>query len=211
MGGKGKPFEEDDSRQNREGRPKKKTLQDIINSLGAIIYKDESGKELSRYEGNDRLLREIVDVGIKEKNPAMMKFIYQHMNTPQADPELASVKLAAERARAAKLEIANAKARGELISRNLVSRVLGKIYAIDQSIFLAIGPTTAGVIAAETGIKSDEVKLRIEEIITQAIYQGITAEKRIINDFLLSFSEMPITDTVMESKPKTRQPKKVKP
>ena len=192
MPGKGRPFISDDPRRNIEGRPKKKTFQDILDNLGAIVVKDGEGNEIERIVGEDRLIKEIVDVGIREKNPAMMKFIYQHMNMPQIDPEIAQIKKQSERARALKLEIANERARGELISRSTVIRVMGKIYAAHQANFLSIGPTSSGLIAAELGVKGDAERLKIEELITKDTYQALSAIKREINDFLIYLKTEPI-------------------
>ena len=183
MPGKGKPFTKTDSRINKVGRPKKKTMKDILDNLGMVQIKNKDGS-IDQYEGMERLFKEIVDVGIREKNPAMMKFIYQHMNTPQADPELNKIKLASEKARAAKLEIANAKARGELISRDYVKRVFGKIYSVHRSIFISGAPTLSTKISAITNIKDDVIKIKINEEIDAHCYKTLQAIKREINDFL---------------------------
>jgi hypothetical protein len=203
-------FKPGDPRIHRTGRPKKKTFHDILQDMGAVI-KDKDGKEIDRLDGDERLLKEIVDAAIREKNPAMMKFIYQHMNAPQADPETLEIKKRTETARAQKLEIANQKARGELISRDLVRRVFGQVYAVDRSIFLAIGPTTAAEIAAEAKIKDDALVLKIEDVITKSIYQGLSAAKRAINDFLTSGGGEPIRDDIPEPKPKKRTKKAAAP
>ncbi|MDR3341816.1 MAG: hypothetical protein LBT14_03330 [Treponema sp.] len=108
-------FKPGDPRIHREGRPKKKTFQDILIEMGAVI-KDKEGNEIDRLDGDERLLQQIVDIGIKEKNPAMMKFIYQHIHAPQADEEILALKKRTETARAKKIEIDNAvrKDRAEL-------------------------------------------------------------------------------------------------
>lgn len=199
-------FRPGDLRINRGGRPKKTTLQDILKSMGATII-GEDGKVIENLPGDEKMLHNMVDIAIKEKDPAMMKFIYQRLNVPQADPETLEIKKRVETARAQKLEIANQKAKGELISRDLARRVFGQVYAVDRSIFLAIGPTTAGEIAAEAKIKDETVILKIEDIITKAVYQGLAAEKRAINDFLLSGGGEPVRDNLPEEKPKKRAKK----
>jgi len=184
---RGKPFTKDDPRRHTEGAPKKKSMKDILEGLGAIIIKNEAGEVLEQYEGMERLFKEIVDVGIREKNPAMMKFIYQHMNMPQVDPELSEIKKQSEKARAAKLEIANEKARGELIPKIGVKRVLGEIFSITRSIYLSGVSTVSTKAAAIAGVKDDVTKMKINEIYDEHCYKTLNAIFRAINDYLQSY------------------------
>jgi hypothetical protein len=62
--------------------------------------------------------------------------------------------------------------------------------------------------AAELKIKDDAAILKIEEMITRAIYQGLSARKRAINDFLVSGGGEPVRDNIPEEKPKKRAKKK---
>ena len=157
---------------------------------------------------DDALAKRIVKIAVEENDRPMLKFVYKLMSDGEnvPDPELSEVKLAAERARAAKLEIANDKARGDLINRALVARVMGKIYAIHQSNFLSIGPTLAGIIAAELKIKTDVERLKIEELVTKDTYQALSAIKREINDFLISLKSDPIADDPPTAKRRRKKP-----
>jgi len=201
----GRPFVKGDPRIYPKENFRKKTFQDVLNSVGAVVVKDKDGKEIDKFEGEDLLIKEIVNIGIKEKNPAMMKFIYQHMNMPQVDPELSAIKKQAERARAAKLEIANAKARGELISRDYIKKMFGEIYSVHRSIFLSGGPVISVSLAAKLGIKDDEKKMIINEDVDNHFYKTLSAIKRKINDFLTADGGEPLPEEPLPEKKKGRK------
>jgi hypothetical protein len=126
-------FKSGDPRIHKGGRPKKKTFQEILLDMGAVI-KDKDGNEIDRLDGDERLLKQIIDIGIKEKNPAMMKFIYQHIHAPQADAEILSLKKRTETARAKRLEIENdiQKARSSQRFEKENSEVKIKQYKAEQ-------------------------------------------------------------------------------
>jgi len=200
----GKPFVPGDPRRNNNGRPKKPSFAERMEKEFGGVIRDSEGKPLPF---DDALAKKIVRIAIEDNDRGMLKFVYRLMsegeNTP--DPELSEVKLSAERARAAKLEIANEKARGELINRVLVARVMGRIYAAHQANFLSIGPTSAGIIAAELGIKNDTQRIKIEELITKDTYQALSAIKREINDFLINIKSAPIVDDPIITKRKKQK------
>ena len=200
-----KPFAPGDPRINKNGRPKKPTFAERMEKEFGGVFFDSNNNPVTF---DDALSKKIVRFAIEENDRGMLKFVYKLMSEGEnlPDPELSEVKLAAERARAAKLEIANAKARGELIDRLLVIRFLGKVYAAHQANFLSIGPTSAGMIAAEVGIKSDAERLKIEELITKDTYQALSAIKREINDFLEYLKADPIIDEQPPVKKRKRKP-----
>jgi hypothetical protein len=201
----GKPFTKNDPRINKTGRPHKRTFSEIMEAeFGGKLF-DSDGRPI---QFDEMTAKKLTKIAFEENNPGLLKFIYKMAtDDDKPDPELAGVKLATERARAEKLEIANQKARGELINRELVKRTFGKVYAIDRAIFLAIGPTAAGTIAAKAGIKNDALVLEIEEIITKSIYQGLAAEKREINDFLIAIGGEPMDDKITDTPARKRQKK----
>ena len=175
-------------------------------SFAEIVGKiyDEKGKPVVIDEA---VAQKIANLAIKKNNPALLKYIYKLVDEEKPDPELTSIKMAGERARTEKLEIANKRARGELIDRDYVRRVFGNIYSIHRSIFLPIGKTWAGAISAEMGINDEVKRLKIEEIITRESYQALSAIKREINDFLIANEGAPIED---EKEPAKKQVKKKK-
>ncbi len=99
-------FEKGDPRINKTGRPRKKNLEDILSESGARLV-DKNGNVIDNVSGDEALMRAIVDAGVKNKNPAMMKFLYQHLKAPQYDTELLETKKKVEKARAKKIEIEN--------------------------------------------------------------------------------------------------------
>jgi hypothetical protein len=99
-------FVKGDPRIHKGGRPRKKTLQDILSESGASFV-DKDGNVIEDVTRDESLLRAIVDAAVKNKNPEMMKFVYQHLNAPQADGELLKIKKQVEKARAKKIQIEN--------------------------------------------------------------------------------------------------------
>jgi hypothetical protein len=202
-------FKPGDPRIHKGGRPKKKTFEDILKDMGAVI-KDLNGNEIDRLDGSERLLKEIVDIGIKEKNPAMMKFIYQKMNVPQADPETAELKKRTERARAQKIEIQNAECRKELVETASVKLVFGRVYSAFTSIVLPLGAKLADQVAAEYKLSDNTARLRVQEIMDDELYAALSGIKREINDFLRHCAVEPlaVSDPTPPPKPKKRTAKK---
>ena len=200
---RGKPFSKDDPRINKTGRPRKKELYELWKEKFDGKVFDQDGRPIPFEElmadkkaqkcfgGDDNFLR-------------LMAQVTQRREPPPPDEETVRSKRSAEAARAEKMEIANQKARGELIYRSYVARTLGKIYAIIRSVFLATGPSIAGTIAAELGIKDDARRLRIEELITTQNYHALSAIKREINDFLQAVEEKPL-EGGEEKKPRKKK------
>jgi len=127
----------------------------------------------------------------------------------EADSERADFRKRYERARAEKLEIQNAKARGELVDRALVARVFSEIYSIERSIILNIGPAHAGTIAALPG-EAAEKTLKVQKLIDGEIYAALGAIKAAVNSFLRRIEAGEIKDDIREKKPKPAAPKKRK-
>jgi hypothetical protein len=125
----------------------------------------------------------------------------------ESDVEKADFRKRFEKARAEKLEIANAKARGELIDRALVTRVFSEIYSIERSIILNVGPAQAGTIAALFGGDA-EATLKIQKIIDGDNYAALGAIKAAINSFLRRVETDEIKDGIPEKKPKPAVKKK---
>jgi len=127
----------------------------------------------------------------------------------ESDSESSDFRRRYERARAEKLELQNAKARGDLIDRALVARCFSEIYGIDRSILLNIGPAHAGTIAAMEG-EAAEKTLKIQKLIDGEIYAALGAIKAAVNSFLRRIETGEIKDGIPETKPKPTEPKKKK-
>jgi ATP-dependent exoDNAse (exonuclease V) beta subunit len=201
-------FSKNDPRINKVGRPRKKTLQDILDEMGAKIL-DKQGNVLDSVDGSEALVRNIVEAGIKEKDPAMMKFIYQRLNVPQADPETSELKKRTERARAQKIEIQNAERRKELVETAAVRLVFGHIYAAFTSIVLPLGAKLADQVAAEYKLEDAAARVRVQEIMDDELYAALAGIKREINDFLRRCAAEPITESAPPPKPTRKAEKKI--
>jgi hypothetical protein len=110
-----------------------------------------------------------------------------------------------EAARAEKLEIQNAKARGDLIGRVLIARVFSEIYNVDRSILLNIGPGLSGTIAAIVEGGAADRALKIQKIIDGEIYAALGAIKAAINKFLRGIEAGEIKDDIPEPKPQIKR------
>jgi len=132
---------------------------------------------------------------------------FREKETIEGDKEKADYRRRFEKARTEKLEIANAKARGELIDRAYIARVFSELYNIDRAILLNVGPAHAGTIAALDGEAADRT-LKIQKIIDDEIYAALGAIKAELNKFLRRIEAGEIQDGVPETKPAKQ---KVKP
>jgi hypothetical protein len=113
-----------------------------------------------------------------------------------------------EKERAVKLQLANAKARGELIDRIFVARVFSEIYSIHRSILLNIGPSLSDTLAAIAGSAEPEKILKMQETIDAQIYQALGGIKAAINKFMRQFDLDEIEDDIPEPKPAAKKKRK---
>jgi len=128
----------------------------------------------------------------------------------EADSEKADFRRRYERARAEKLEIQNAKARGELIDRALAARTFSEIYSIERAIILNVGPACAATIDALYGGNGENI-LKVQKIIDHDEYAALGAIKAAVNKFLkrIEWDEI-IKDQTPENKPRKTTAKKRK-
>jgi hypothetical protein len=128
----------------------------------------------------------------------------EEKKTTEAAQQSADYRRRFEKARAEKLEIENAKKRGELIDRVYVAQVFSEIYGIHRGILLNIAPGLSDTIAAIAGASGSEKTLKIQETIDNEIYSGLAAIKAGINKFLRKHEAPEIKDGLPEPKPKAR-------
>ena len=103
-----------------------------------------------------------------------------------------------ERERAVKLEIANAKSRGELVDRALIAQVFGEIFSIHRGVLLNIGPGLSDTVAAIADADEAGKTLKIQELVDNEIYGALSAIKSVINAFLRRVEAEEITDDLPE-------------
>ena len=147
--------------------------------------------------------RKIEPVGKRGRAALYDPAAFENKEQAESDSERSDFRRRYERARAEKLEIQNAKARGDLIDRVLVARVFSEIYNVDRSILLNIGPGMSGSIAALEG-EAAEKTLKIQKIIDGEIYAALGAIKAAINSFLGRVGEGEIKDGIPETKPQDK-------
>jgi hypothetical protein len=126
---------------------------------------------------------------------------FEKKETSEATQQGANYRQRFEAARAEKLEIANAKARGDLIGRVLIARVFSEIYNVDRSILLNIGPGLSGTIAAIVEEGAADRVLKIQQIIDGEIYAALGAIKAVVNKFLRGIEAEEVRDDILEPKP----------
>jgi hypothetical protein len=154
--------------------------------------------------------RKIKPVGNRGRAALYDPAAFESKEQAESDSERSDFRRRYERARAEKLEIQNAKARGELIDRALVARTFSEIYSIERSIILNVGPAHAGTIAALSG-EAAEKTLKIQKLIDGEMYAALGAIKAAINNFLKRIeADERIKDEIPENKPRKKAAKKEK-
>jgi len=184
---------------------KKKTIQERGKSL-LEISKNRGVSYEAVVHMKDR--RDIKPIGKRGRASLYDPAEFQEKETAGGGVERTDWRRRFEKARTEKLEIQNAKARGELIDRALIARVFSQIYSIDRSILMNIGAAHAGTIAALGGDTADR-SLKIQKIIDGEIYAALGAVKAEINKFLNQTGCGKIEDAVPEprpTKPKAKPP-----
>jgi len=147
--------------------------------------------------------RKIEPIGNRGRAALYDPAAFESKEQAESDSERSDFRKRYERARAEKLEIQNAKARGDLVDRALVARVFSEIYNVDRSILLNIGPAHAGTIAALEG-EAAEKTLKVQKLIDGEIYAALGAIKAAINSFLRRIEADEIKDSIPETKPKKK-------
>lgn len=84
------------------------------------------------------------------------------------------------------LQVKTEEMRKKLISRDLVKKVLSRLYTIDINEFRTLGPNLAPEIAAIAKIDDSETIIRIEAIVEKEVYNILRHVKRLMDDFLKS-------------------------
>jgi hypothetical protein len=109
-----------------------------------------------------------------------------------------------EKARAEKLELDNARKRGDLVERVRVARVFSEIFSVHRSVLLSVGAGQADTIATilEKEPPGQDRTLKIQKIIDDEIYNALGAIKAAINRFLRSVGETEIEDEIPKQKAK---------
>jgi hypothetical protein len=83
-----------------------------------------------------------------------------------------------------KIQIANAKARNDLIDKNFVVLIFNKIYSIDQNEFLQLKDVLTEKICNVAGINEPKLKLKIAELTNKELYKTQNHIKIEIDKFL---------------------------
>jgi hypothetical protein len=128
--------------------------------------------------------RDIQPIGKRGRAALYNPADFEKKETVEVTQQSADYRKRFEKARAEKLEIENAKKRGDLIDRVYVAQVFSEIYSIHRSILLNIAPGLSDTIAAIAGTSGSEKTLKIQETIDNEIYSGLAAIKAGINKFL---------------------------
>ena len=176
--------------------------------------KTEAGKtltEIAQMRGTSREAavrmrdrRAIQPVGIRGRAALYDPKEFDEKKPSASEQQSADYRRRYEKARAEKIEIDNARKRGDLIDRSLVAQVFGEVYGIHRSILLNIGPGLADTIASILEAGEADRTLKIQKLIDDEIYQALAAIKATINKFLRRIGAGEIEDDLPEPKPKTK-------
>lgn len=83
------------------------------------------------------------------------------------------------------LQLKTEERKQQLVPRDLVRRVLGKLYQIDVNELRTLPDKLASDIAAECKIDDTDIIFAINKIIEKEIYKTLEHMKRLLNDFLI--------------------------
>ena len=169
------------------------------------IAKDRGVSYETLCHAKDR--RDIQPIGKRGRAALYNPADFAEKKQSEAGQQSADFRRRYEAARAEKLEIQNAKARGDLIGRILIARVFSEIYNVDRSILLNIGPGLSGTIAAVVEEGAADRTLKIQKIIDGEIYAALGAIKAAINKFLRGIEAEEIKDDIPEPKPQKAKAK----
>lgn len=92
------------------------------------------------------------------------------------------------------IQLKLAKERKELIPKELVQKVFGKIYAIDVNEFQTLPANIIADIASIVGIDDDEKITQLTEVIDKKVFRTLQHIKTTINKFLKEIDAEQITD-----------------
>jgi hypothetical protein len=148
--------------------------------------------------------RDIQSIGKRGRASLYNPAEFETKATTEATEQRTDFRMRFERARAEKLELENAKKRGDLIGRVLIDQVFSELYNIDRSILLNVGPGLSCTIASVTEGETSERTLKIQELIDREIYSALGAIKATLNKFLRHIDAPEIKDDIPEPKPKTK-------
>jgi hypothetical protein len=88
-----------------------------------------------------------------------------------------------KKSRAEKLQIQNQKALSELVSRKIVTLLMGRIYSVHTSVLAPLSSKIIGLQAAAAKVKDPKTILEMTEIMDDEIYDALSAIKRLLLDF----------------------------
>jgi len=155
--------------------------------------------------------RDIKPVGRRGRVDLYNPADFEEKEKPKREGKNSDYKERIDRGRAEKLELENAKKRGELVERTLVTQTFGEIYSVHRSILLNIGPGLSDSLAAISDTAAAEKTLKMQELIDGEIYSALAAIKAAINKFLRQVKEDEIKDSLPEPEPKAAGKRKKKP
>jgi hypothetical protein len=167
--------------------------------------------EIARMRGTSREAavrmrdrRDIQPIGKKGRADLYNPVDFDEKKPSASDQEKSDYRRRFEKARAEKLELENARKRGDLIDRALIAQAFGEIYSIDRSILLQIGPGLSDTIVAICDAGEADRALKIQKLLDGEIYNALAAIKAAINKLFRRIEVDEIKDDLPEPKAKTK-------
>lgn len=189
-------------RHSKRGPKSKKDKEEVAKAAKEKASKGskKTGKKTSG-DGNEKKSPPMDPIDAQKAEIEAIEAEGQRMERvlPPADAAIHAARLSRQSAEHLKVlesirekQIKNDKLRGALVDREVVKRLLGRLYLIHTNQFKPMGDKLSSSVASKAGIDDSEMISEIGKIIEKEVYRNLGAVKRLFSDYLKTLkAELP--------------------